>query len=56
MLAVVTAVRWKGKLLKQGSFWWDFFEKSLDPDGSSAACRKSRLFLFCKIAELMERS
>ena len=27
MLAVVTAVRRKGKLLKQGSFWWDFFEK-----------------------------
>ena len=27
VLAVVTAVRRKGKLLKQGSFWWDFFEK-----------------------------
>ena len=27
MLAVVTAVRRKGKLLKKGSFWWDFFEK-----------------------------
>ena len=26
VLAVVTAVRRKGKLLKQGSFWWDFFE------------------------------
>ncbi len=25
--AVVTAVRRKGKLLKKGSFWWDFFEK-----------------------------
>ena len=56
VLAVVTAVRRKGKLLKQGSFWWNFFEKSLDPDGSSAACRENRLFLFCKIAELMERN
>ena len=27
VLAVVTAVRRKGKLLKQGSFWWDFFGK-----------------------------
>ena len=27
VLAVATAVRRKGKLLKQGSFWWDFFEK-----------------------------
>ena len=27
VLAVVTAVRRKGKLLKKGSFWWDFFEK-----------------------------
>ena len=27
VLAVVTAVRRKGKLLKQGSFWWNFFEK-----------------------------
>lgn len=27
MLAIVTAVRRKGKLLKKGSFWWDFFEK-----------------------------
>ena len=27
MLAVVTAVRRKGKLLKKGSFCWDFFEK-----------------------------
>ena len=26
VLAVVTAVRRKGKLLKKGSFWWDFFE------------------------------
>lgn len=25
--AVVTAVRRKGKLLKKGSFWWDFFER-----------------------------
>ena len=24
--AVVSAVRRKGKLLKKGSFWWDFFE------------------------------
>jgi hypothetical protein len=23
----VTAVRRKGRLLKQGSFWWAFFEK-----------------------------
>lgn len=27
ILAVVTAVRRKGKLLEPGSFWWDFFEK-----------------------------
>lgn len=27
ILAVVTAVRRKGKLLRSGSFWWDFFEK-----------------------------
>ncbi len=27
ILAVVTAVRRKGKLLQKGSFWWDFFEK-----------------------------
>lgn len=27
VLAVVTAVRRKGKLLQKGSFWWDFFEK-----------------------------
>ena len=27
VLAVVTAVRRKGKLLKKDSFWWDFFEK-----------------------------
>lgn len=27
VLAVVTAVRRKGKLLKQGSFWWNFFGK-----------------------------
>ena len=27
VLAVVTAVRRKGKLLKKGSFWWNFFEK-----------------------------
>jgi len=27
VLALVTAVRRKGKLLKKGSFWWDFFEK-----------------------------
>lgn len=27
VLAVVSAVRRKGKLLKKGSFWWDFFEK-----------------------------
>lgn len=26
-LAMVTAVRRKGKLLKKGSFWWEFFEK-----------------------------
>lgn len=26
-LALVTAVRRKGKLLRKGSFWWDFFEK-----------------------------
>lgn len=26
ILALVTAVRRKGKLLKKGSFWWDFFE------------------------------
>lgn len=28
MLAKVTAVTRKGKLLKKGSFWWDFFEKT----------------------------
>lgn len=27
VLAIVTAVRRKGKLLRSGSFWWDFFEK-----------------------------
>ena len=27
VLAKVTAVYRKGKLLKKGSFWWDFFEK-----------------------------
>ena len=27
VLAVVTAVRRKGRRLKKGSFWWDFFEK-----------------------------
>lgn len=27
VLALVSAVRRKGKLLKPGSFWWDFFEK-----------------------------
>lgn len=27
ILALVTAVQRKGKLLKKGSFWWDFFEK-----------------------------
>lgn len=27
VLALVTAVRRKGKLLKPGSFWWTFFEK-----------------------------
>jgi hypothetical protein len=27
ILARVTAVRRKGKLLQKGSFWWDFFEK-----------------------------
>lgn len=27
ILAVVTAVRRKGKLLQPGSFWWNFFEK-----------------------------
>lgn len=27
MLAIVTAVSRKGKLLQKGSFWWDFFEK-----------------------------
>lgn len=27
VLAIVTAVRRKSKLLQKGSFWWDFFEK-----------------------------
>lgn len=27
VLAIVTAVRRKGKLLQKGSFWWDFFER-----------------------------
>lgn len=27
VIAIVTAVRRKGKLLRPGSFWWDFFEK-----------------------------
>lgn len=27
VLALVTAVRRKGRLLQPGSFWWDFFEK-----------------------------
>ena len=27
ILAIVTAVRRKGKVLQPGSFWWDFFEK-----------------------------
>ncbi len=26
VLALVTAVRRKGRLLEKGSFWWDFFE------------------------------
>lgn len=26
VLAIVTAVRRKGKLLRSGSFWWDFFQ------------------------------
>ena len=26
--AVVSAVRRKGKMLKKGNFWWDFFEKA----------------------------
>lgn len=26
VIAVVTAVRRKGKLLRSGSFWWEFFE------------------------------
>ena len=43
VLALVTAVRRKGKLLQPGSFWWDFFEKvwirviPLRP-GIAAAC------------------
>lgn len=28
LLAIVTAVSRKGKMLKKGSFWWDFFEKT----------------------------
>lgn len=28
VLAIVTAVRRKGKLLRPGSFWWDFFQKA----------------------------
>ena len=28
VLAIVTAVRRKGKLMEKGSFWWDFFEKT----------------------------
>lgn len=28
LLAIVTAVSRKGKILKKGSFWWDFFEKT----------------------------
>lgn len=27
VIAIVTAVRRKGKLLRPGSFWWEFFEK-----------------------------
>ena len=27
VLALVTAVRRKGKLLQPDSFWWDFFQK-----------------------------
>lgn len=27
VLAIVTAVQRKGKLLRPGDFWWDFFEK-----------------------------
>lgn len=27
VLALVSAVRRKGKVLRPGSFWWDFFEK-----------------------------
>lgn len=27
ILALVTAVRRRGKLLQSGSFWWEFFEK-----------------------------
>ena len=50
MLAKVTAVTRKGKLLKKGSFWWDFFEKtwicmvSMRPAARSAYSYLKQLF------------
>ena len=50
MLAKVTAVTRKGKLLKKGSFWWDFFEKtwirmvSMRPAARSAYSHLKQLF------------
>lgn len=46
VLALVTAVRRKGKLLQRGSFWWDFFEKvwiRMVPLRSKAVAAYSRL-------------
>ena len=50
MLALVTAVRRKGKLLQPGSFWWEFFRRvwirlvPLRPVIRSVYCGISRLF------------
>lgn len=50
VLALVTAVRRKGRLLKTGSFWWDFFQKvwirlvPVRPNILALFTRISRLF------------
>lgn len=54
VLALVTAVRRKGKLLRSGSFWWDFFEKvwlrviPLRPKILAGYTRLKRLMEHCR--------
>lgn len=51
VLALITAVRRKGKLLRSGSFWWDFFEKvwlGLIPQ------RPKLLAVYSRLKRLME--